>query len=418
MTHSSTKHPPFDNVIIPQDAVDFSNIKMARILTFLGKGGTGRTTIAIASAKKLASQGQRVLLASADPSPGLSILLGMPAGPDPQEVAPNLKVVQFHIATLLERGWAEIKKLEAQYLRTPFFKAVYGEELGVVPGMDSALILNALRELDASGQYDTIIYDGTGDQNSLRMLGAPEIASWYVRRFRQVFAESDLGKTLSPFIQPVTSSVLNVDWSGDNFAQPTQEFTQLLDQWKTAVADPNRVTAYLVTTGNKAAIATARYLWGSSQQVGLIVGGVILNEALLADTFAAELAPTLEQLYRTYDGEETVSETVANELSPLPVSSVPLRTTEDWQPIMDALPDFFAQATQAPKPITINVSERQVSLFLPGFDKKQVKLTQYGPEVTIEAGDQRRNIFLPAELRGRPVKGAKFQNQSLIITFG
>ncbi|NEO51372.1 MAG: ArsA family ATPase, partial [Moorea sp. SIO4G2] len=35
---------------------------MARILTFLGKGGTGRTTVAIAAAKQLSSLGQRVLL--------------------------------------------------------------------------------------------------------------------------------------------------------------------------------------------------------------------------------------------------------------------------------------------------------------------------------------------------------------------
>jgi arsenite-transporting ATPase len=83
---------------------------------------------------------------------------------------------------------------------------------------------------------------------------------------------------------------------------------------------------------------------------------------------------------------------------------------------MDALPDF-TQATEAPKPIEIDISSREVRLFLPGFDKKQVKLTQSGPEVTIEAGDQRRNIFLPPALSGSTVKGAKFQNSYLIISF-
>ena len=365
---------------------------MALILTFLGKGGTGRTTLAIAAAKKFASQGKRVLLMGQDSSPAFSVAVGTALSADPLEIEPNLKAVQLQTATLLERSWDEVKKLEAQYLRTPFFKEVFGQELGVLPGMDQALALNALREFDGSGQYDVIVYDGDGNQNTLRMLGTPEILSWYIRRFRQVFVDSDLGKTLSPFIQPVASAILtNANFAGDNFAQPTGEVNNLLEQGKQAVNNPNRMAAYLVTTEDPSAIATAKYLWGSAQQIGLTVAGVIVNRA--------ETPNGLEENF-----------------APLPLSTIPVQAVNDWHPLMNALP-AFDQATQAPKAIAVNVQERKVSLFLPGFDKKQVKLTQYGPEITIEAGDQRRNVYLPAELRGQPVKGAKFQDGYLIISF-
>lgn len=365
---------------------------MALILTFLGKGGTGRTTVALAAAKRLANQGKRVLLAAQDTGPALSLLLNAPLAPDPQELSQNLQVVQFKTSTLLERNWEEVKKLEAQYLRTPIIKDVYGQELIVLPGMDRALELNAIREYDASGKYDVIVYDGSGDISTLRTLGMPESLSWYSRRFSKLIADSELVKTISPslpFIQGIISTVLNVNWSGDNFTQPPKEVTNILEQGKAALADPKRLAAYLVTTDDPTAVATARYLWGNAQQVGLTVGGVIFNGAITE---------------------------MASEFSPLPVSAIPKSPIGDWQPLMDALPDF-TQATQAPKPIEIDISSREVRLFLPGFDKKQVKLTQSGPEVTIEAGDQRRNIFLPPALSGSTVKGAKFQNGYLIISF-
>ncbi|NET38391.1 MAG: ArsA family ATPase, partial [Cyanothece sp. SIO1E1] len=246
---------------------------MALILTFLGKGGTGRTTVAIATAKCLASQGKRVLLAEQDPGPTLSLLLDTtPLGPDPQPISTNLDGLQFQSTILLERSWESLKQLEAEYLRSPFFKTVFGQELAILPGMDQALALNAIREYDSAGQYDVIVYDGSGDHATLRMLGMPETLSWYLRRFRQVIAESDLGKALSPFVQPIASTILTVNWSTDALNQPTDQVNNLLDQGKTAIADPNRVAAYLVTTADASAIATAQYLWGSAQQVGLTIG--------------------------------------------------------------------------------------------------------------------------------------------------
>lgn len=365
---------------------------MSFILTFLGKGGTGRTTMAIAAAKRFAAQGRRTLLVGQDPGPAFGLLLGASVGATPQDIGANLSAVHLQSTALMEASWEELKRQEAQYLRTPILKAVYGQELGILPGMDGALALNALREFDGSGKYDVIVYDGASGLSTLRMLGMPEIATWYFRRFRKVVADSDLWKAVSPFVQPVAAAVLNANWSGDVFDQPAmQQSSNLMEQGKAAVNDPSRVAAYLVTTQDPAAIATAKYLWGSAQQVGLTVGGVILNQS-------------------------TDSSAIAPEFAPLSITALPNYPGQDWQPLIEALPDF-TQAAQAPRAIAVNIAERKVALFLPGFDKTQVKLIQSGPEVTVEAGDQRRNISLPPELSGRQVTGAKFQDSFLIISF-
>ena len=364
---------------------------MARILTFLGKGGVGRTTAAIAAAKQYAGLGKRVLLVVQDPGPAPGLQLGVTLGPDPQSIEPNLKAVQLQVTVLLERGWEELKQFEAQYLRNPFFKEVFGQELGVFPGVDAALSLYAIRGYDDSGEYDVIVYDGAGDLSTLRLLGMPENLGWYARRFGKVIRESDLGKTLSPFVQPVASATLTMGWSNDALEQPMNQANQLLEQGRAALADPDRFAAYLVTTADPVAIATARYLWGSAQQTGLTVSGVLLNQDSLTDIDLTAFAP-------------------------LTISVLPTLQSDNWQPLMEALPDFSA-AKQAPSSMSVDLAARQVRLFLPSFDKKQVKLTQYGPEVTIEAGDQRRNLSLPPELSGRQVTGAKFQNGYLVISF-
>ncbi len=363
---------------------------MAQIITFLGKGGVGRTTIAIATAKKLAAMGAKVLLIGQEPLPTFNLILKESVSAEPKEISPNLEAVSVQSTLLLEQAWEQVKDLEAQYLRSPTLKNVYGQELSVLPGMDQALALNALREYHDSGKYDVIVYDGSGDLTTLKMLGIPETLSWYIRRFRQVFIDSDLGKAISPFIQPVTSAIFNSsgDWLGSNFGQqPTNQAQNMLDQGKSALANPQRFVAYLVTTGDESATATAKYLWGSAQQIGLTVGGVLLNQA-------AEVDP---------------------EFSPLTVTNLPQQSGDDWESLISALPDLRV-VPDVPKPLTIDISGRQIKVFLPSFDKSQVKLTQYGPEITIEAGDQRRNIALPPQLSGQSVKGAKFQDGYLIIS--
>jgi arsenite-transporting ATPase len=366
---------------------------MSQILTFLGESSIARTKIAIAAAKLLATQGKRVLLAGLA-EPVLSMLLDHPLTPNPQEIAPNLEVVQLQTSVLLEQNWEELKKLEGQYLKTPIIQDVYGQELVVLPGMDHALALNAIREYYASGKYDAVIYNGTGDASTLRMLGLPESLSWYVRRFRQLVVNSDIGKNIaeSVLVQPLINSLFNFNPGADNFSNPINQFNNFLDKGKAALADPQHVAAFLVTTADPLAVASSRYLWGSAQQVGLTIAGVIQISAEANTNLAAEFTP-------------------------LNVTVVPDLTNGNWQPLINALPNFAEQALQAPAPVTIDVHNLQVRLFLPGFDKKQVKLTQYGPEVTVEAGDQRRNIFLPPALSGRPITGAKFQNNYLIISF-
>ena len=377
---------------------------MTLILTFLGKGGTGRSTVAIAAAQTLNNEGKRVLLLSQEAGPALSMMVGSTVTASPTSVgsasglAGGFQAVQLQTTQLLEENWEQLKTFEAQYLRDPFFKAVFGQELSVIPGMDDFLALNAIREYTESNQYDVIVHDGTGDQHSLRLWGAIGGTDWYFRRFKQVLQSSQFYKSISPFIAPVTGAVLSSGLSGDIWTQPeTQSVEAMVAKGKALVRDPMQLRAYVVTSDEESAIATGKYLWSAAQQIGLTVAGAFVNAGrqLSVDPAAATAA-----------------------FEPIPTISLPhAEPANRWEPIISALPTLD-QPVGVPSPMSVDIASSTVKLFLPGFDKTQVKLTQYGPEVTVEAGDQRHNVSLPTPLNGRQVTGAKFQSGYLIISFG
>ncbi len=61
-----------------------------RTILYTGKGGTGKTSVAAATARRCAAAGLRTVVLSTDPAHSLSDSLESPLGPEPTQVAENL----------------------------------------------------------------------------------------------------------------------------------------------------------------------------------------------------------------------------------------------------------------------------------------------------------------------------------------
>ncbi|AGY59775.1 ArsA family ATPase [Gloeobacter kilaueensis] len=361
---------------------------MARVLSLLGKGGVGRSTLTLAMARTEARRGRRVLVVSLEPVSAVGLLLDTRLSPEPIEVEPQLSVVHFSTTALIERNWNRLRSAEEEYSRIPLFREVYGQELGVLPGLDQLLVMSSLRDYDLSGQYDLIFFDGGAALDQLRMFAVPEQLSWYIRRFGEAFARSAIGQVLSPFIEPITRAILTVNFSTESVRATTGRFSDILNEGKAVMQNPERLLLYLVSTADPLAIATTRQLWGISQLLGFNVGGALVR------------------------GDADWKEAFA----PLPVRAIPEAAIADLPAALEGLATVDGAAF--PKPLQIDERARTVRIFLPGLTKKQVELNQYGPELTLRAADQRRNVDLPASFRGLRASGAKFQDHYLTVTFG
>lgn len=365
---------------------------MSKIITFLGNGARERTTLAIATAKWFARQGQKVLLATAL-NPSTELLLETSLSTHPQSVESHLQVVQLQTTVLIEQAWDELQQIVATYLPDSLTEQIYPAELIIIPGFDSFLTFNALRQYYQSESYDVIIYDAQANLETIRMLGIPSALDWYFRRFHQVFADLDISKIANSIGGPLAVAILSANVDSQKMQTGLAQIQNWIKQGVAVVNDASKLTAYLVTDNTPEAIADSRWWWGSAQQINLTVSGVLAYQE--QDSHDAELQSAF---------------------APLTVYPISALREKNWEAIVQNLPDFNADIS-VPPPVKIDLVNRQVRAFLPGFHKKQVKLTQSGREIIVEAGDLRRQIVLPPELQGKSVQTGKFEEPNLVISF-
>src|SRR5512147_1778265 len=104
-----------------------------RVLLHTGKGGVGKTSMAVATALGAAAHGHRVFLLSTDSAHSLGDSLGRPVGPHPVEIAPGVTAQEVAAQVELERSWSAIQ----EWLRALLLEddAIAAEELLVLPGL-------------------------------------------------------------------------------------------------------------------------------------------------------------------------------------------------------------------------------------------------------------------------------------------
>ncbi len=134
------------------------------VISYWGKGGVGKTTLAAATAVMLAGEGARVLLVSSDPLPSLSGILV-----DVESLL--LDVVELGEQVVIElwknRFGDEVYRAASSFLPVgrEFVDYVAG-----APGVSDQYMLYYIYEVWRGGRYDYIIWDTQAAGGSVRLL--------------------------------------------------------------------------------------------------------------------------------------------------------------------------------------------------------------------------------------------------------
>ncbi|RZC24268.1 hypothetical protein D0Y65_003499 [Glycine soja] len=380
-----------------------------KLLTFLGKGGSGKTTAAILAAQHYAMAGLNTCLVIHGQDTTADYLLNCKIGTSHVTCGKNLSAVRLETTKMLLEPLKLLKQADAQLNMTQgTLGGIVGEELGILPGMDSIFLVLALERLvgflgiaaskSQQDKFDLIIYDGISSEETLRIIGASSKARLAAPSLLRLVDEAMLISSSRSYFNGKMSSEI---WD---------TLDQMLERGSSAFSNPKKFGCFLVMDpNNPTSINSALRYWGCTIQTGARVSGAFGITSQLEN---------LESLERA-----------KKEFSPLPsasISRLSMNNSIDWSRVLldtgneDArhlLNSLSSQGGDMPSPVRFDKKGKLVTLFMPGFDKSEIKLYQYrgGSELLVEAGDQRRVIPLPPEIQGK-VGGAKFGDRSLVIT--
>src|SRR3954453_2925618 len=112
-----------------------------RTILYSGKGGVGKTSVAAATARRIAASGRRVIVLSTDPAHSLADVLDTPVGSSATDVGGGLFAQQVQAQEELERNWSSMQAWMGAMLAERGIDRVAADELSVPPGGDELFSL-------------------------------------------------------------------------------------------------------------------------------------------------------------------------------------------------------------------------------------------------------------------------------------
>ncbi|MGG3885065.1 ArsA family ATPase [Brevibacillus panacihumi] len=385
-----------------------------RIIIYTGKGGVGKTSIAAATAVKMAKQGNRTLILSTDAAHSLADSLDMRIGPEPVSISENLWGQEVNSLRETEKNWGIVQGWLTALLDKAQLTDIATEEMLVFPGMEELFSLLQIKEHTQSGNYDVIVVDCAPTGETLRLLSYPNVLNWWLEK---MFPNE---RRLIKLVRPVAKFINNVDLPSDDVLDSVEQLARSLEELQRIVLDPELTSVRLVLNPEKMVLAEAKRSFTYLNLFGFNTDAVIVNRVLPNEAGEGFFA-YWRDLQKKYEEE------IIMNFQPLPILKAPMMPKEViGLPVLEELADIVFK-DQNPSTIlyrgrTEKIREEDggmvLELSIPFVEKSDLDLTQTGDELTVNAGAYKRKVILPRPLIGRQVTGAKFSEDRLLIRFG
>jgi len=384
-----------------------------RVLLLTGKGGVGKTSLAGATALGAAARGHRVFLLSTDAAHSLGDSFGRRIGARPVEVAPGVLAQEVGVLDELDRAWSEIQGWLRELLREETAEVV-AEELLVFPGMEELVSLRAVREVEATGEFDVCVVDCAPTGDTLRMLRFPDALRIFMENFWEMKRRGL--RVLRPVVNRIFPGRLIPE---EEFFDAFERLYREVEDVRQILLDGDRTTARLVVNPARVVVEETRRSFAYLSLYGVATDAVLVNRVLPGDAAGGYFARWAEREARELE-EIRAS-------FPIPIFRAPLHPQEVVG--VEALGQLAAEVYGERDPAEIFTRARPIRLRkhagrtlleidLPGASKEELTVHVHGERLLVRVRDAERAITLPGSVAGRPVIGAQLEGGVLEVVFG
>jgi arsenite-transporting ATPase len=234
------------------------------VVMFCGKGGVGKTTCAAATALYHASSGRKTIIISTDPTPSLHDIFEVELESKPVKVVEGLYLDEIGIDEVKDM-WDKKFGAEVYDVFSSFVEIGYEEFVDFVasmlPGIRDEFMVDYIRELKASGEYEKVVWDTAPAGQTLGLLRMPSVVSEHLKPAPRIYAAlKSTGKG--------RRSVQSVIRGWEELSNRDIAFLQ------------NEVEFNLVTIAEALAVRQLDAIFGELRDYGLAVDNIIVNQVV------------------------------------------------------------------------------------------------------------------------------------------
>jgi arsenite-transporting ATPase len=383
-----------------------------RVLLHAGKGGVGKTSLALATALAAAEHGHRVFVLSTDSAHSLGDALGRAVGSQPVSVAERVTAQEVAVLAELDRSWSQIQDW-LQGLFEERSGLLVAEELLVFPGLEELVALRAVRQVEAAGAYDVCIVDCAPTGSTLRMLRLPDVLRLFMNGFFQ--AERRAMRVVKPIADRVGAGRLVAP--DEVFAAFERLYGEVEDV-RQILLDADRTSARLVVNPARVVLEEARRAFAYLSLYGVATDAVLVNRVLPEQAARGYFARWAERESHELEGIAGSFPVRRFEAPLLPREPIGVGALRELARQLYGDEDPARLFDPAP-PIRLEKREERtvLEIDLPHTQAEEIEVTACGDELLLRVRDARRRIALPASLAGRVVEGVRLVKGVLEVVF-